>query len=98
MPTRREFLKRASGAAAGVVFTGCCTQSVLGATLLRRPSAPQTASGGKRAPVMINGRRVSVIDVHSHVRVPEAWDLVKERIGHEGHYGDMAQANPDNLG
>jgi aminocarboxymuconate-semialdehyde decarboxylase len=98
MPTRREFLKRASGAAAGVVFTGCCTQSVLGSTLPRRPWAPQTAFGGKRAPVMINGRRVSVIDVHSHVRVPEAWDLVKDRIGREGHYGDMAQANPDNLG
>lgn len=47
---------------------------------------------------MINGRRVAVVDVHSHVRVPEAWELVKDRIGRDGRYGDAGQANPDNLG
>jgi aminocarboxymuconate-semialdehyde decarboxylase len=30
--------------------------------------------------------------------VPEAWDLVKDRIDREGRYGDAAQATPDNLG
>ena len=98
MPTRREFLKHASGAAAGLVFAGCCSNSVFGSALGRQQSAAQPAPGAKRAPVIINGRRVPVIDVHSHVRVPEAWELVKDRIGREGRYGDMAQANPDNLG
>jgi aminocarboxymuconate-semialdehyde decarboxylase len=41
---------------------------------------------------------VVVVDVHSHVRVPEVWELVKDRIGREGRTGDMQQANPNNLG
>ena len=98
MPTRREFLKHASGAAAGLAFSGCCAHPIFGSAPARRQSAPQAVSGTKRAPVMINGRRVPVIDVHSHVRVPEAWELVKDRIAREGRYGDMAQANPDNVG
>ena len=97
MPTRREFLKNLSGAAAGIAFAGCCADSTRGFAARRPQSAAQAASS-KRAPVMINGRRVPVIDVHSHVRVPEAWELVKDRIGREGRYGDMAQANPDNIG
>ena len=36
------------------------------------------------------------MDIHAHVRVPEAWDLVKDRIGREGRAGDVALANPDN--
>ncbi len=36
------------------------------------------------------------MDIHAHVRVPEAWDLVKDRIGREGRAGDVTQANPDN--
>lgn len=45
---------------------------------------------------MVGGQRVKVVDVHAHVRVPEAWDLVKERIGREGRPGDVNLANPDN--
>jgi aminocarboxymuconate-semialdehyde decarboxylase len=30
--------------------------------------------------------------------VPEAWELVKDRIAREGRYGDTQQANPDSLG
>jgi aminocarboxymuconate-semialdehyde decarboxylase len=96
MPTRREFLRNISGAAAGVVFAGCCADSVFGRK--RQQSAASGATRSKHTPVIINGRRVVVVDVHSHVRVPEAWELVKDRIGREGHYGDAAQANPDNLG
>ena len=43
----------------------------------------------------MNGRNVKVIDIHAHVRVPEAWDLVKDRIGHEGRPGDLQLATPD---
>jgi aminocarboxymuconate-semialdehyde decarboxylase len=98
MPTRREFLRDFSGVAAGMAFAGCCCAESAFA-LMRRPQQSATPPGGsKRGKVIINGRRVMVVDVHSHVRVPEAWDLVKDRIGREGWYGDMAQANPDNLG
>jgi aminocarboxymuconate-semialdehyde decarboxylase len=97
MPTRRIFLKSASAAAASIVFANCCSRGAHAFASTRAQSA-QPASGAKRAPVIINGRRIPVIDVHSHVRVPEAWDLVKDRIAREGRYGDAAQANPDNLG
>ncbi len=99
MPTRREFLRNLSGATAGILFAGCCCTETTRAFARRpRQSAGQAAAGSKRRVLTINGKRVTVIDVHSHVRVPEAWELVKDRIGREGRYGDMAQANPDNLG
>jgi aminocarboxymuconate-semialdehyde decarboxylase len=99
MPTRREFLRDLSGASAGIVFAGrCCAESALGFALRRQQSAAQPAAGSKRREVAINGHRVVVVDVHSHVRVPEAWELVKDRIGREGRPGDTQQANPDSLG
>src|SRR5690242_2795819 len=98
MPTRREFLRDLSGAAAGIAFAGCCCAESVFALATRRQQSTAPVGGSKRGKVVINGRRVMVIDVHSHVRVPEAWELVKDRIGREGRYGDMAQANPDNLG
>ena len=33
---------------------------------------------GARRRAMINGRRVTVVDVHAHTFVPEVWDLVKD--------------------
>jgi aminocarboxymuconate-semialdehyde decarboxylase len=98
MPTRREFLRDLSGAAAGIAFAGCCCGKSAFAFARRPQQSAASAAGSKRGKVVINGRRVTVIDVHSHVRVPEAWELVKDRIAREGHYGDAAQANPDNLG
>lgn len=98
MPTRREFLRDLSGAAAGIVFAGCCCADSAFAVAKRPQRSSALVGGSKRGKVVINGRRVTVIDVHSHVRVPEAWELVKERIGREGRYGDAAQANPNNSG
>lgn len=91
MPTRREFLRDLSGAAAGIVFTGCCCAESAFAVGTRPQQSAAPAAGSRRGKVVINGRRVTVIDVHSHVRVPEAWELVKDRIAREGRYGDMAQ-------
>jgi len=97
MPTRREFLKSVSQTTAGVFFTSCCcADSLLGfAPGLQQPAA-QTAATRKRREVVISGRGVKVVDIHAHVRVPEAWDLVKDRIGREGRPGDVQLANPDN--
>ncbi len=98
MPTRREFLTTASRGA-GILFTGCCCAEFSRAlAAIWPPAVPQAGAGGKRRNVVIGGRRVAVVDVHSHVRVPEVWDLVKDRIAREGKLGDMQQANPDNIG
>jgi len=98
MPTRRDFLRDLSAATAGIIFGGCCCAKPAFALARRPQQSAGSAGGSKRGKVVINGRRVTVVDVHSHVRVPEAWELVKDRIARDGHYGDMAQANPDNLG
>ena len=68
MHSRREFLSRFSGA--GIFFVGCnFLDSALGAA--------QTVAAGKRRQVIIGGERVLTIDVHSHVLVSDALDLVK---------------------
>ena len=99
MPTRREFLKSVSGTAAGISFVGCgCVHSALGFALNLQQFAAQPGTSRKRREVSVAGHRVTVIDVHAHVRVPEAWELVKDRIGREGRPGDVGQATPDNAG
>jgi aminocarboxymuconate-semialdehyde decarboxylase len=97
MPTRREFLKNASGTAAGIFFTGCCcAASSFGFASNAKQSVERPTVKSKRREVVVGGQRVKVVDVHAHVRVPEAWELVKDRIGREGRAGDVALANPDN--
>ena len=97
MPTRREFLKSVSGTTAGIFFTGCCcAESSFGFGLKAAQTPIPSAANRKRREVMVGGQRVKVIDIHAHVRVPETWDLVKDRIVPEGRPGDVAMANPDN--
>ncbi len=96
MSTRREFLKSASKAAAGIAFTRfACAESIFGFSSSVPQSAEQAAGNRKRR-VVIGGKQTAVVDIHAHVRVPEAWDLVKDRIGREGRAGDMQLGNPDN--
>jgi aminocarboxymuconate-semialdehyde decarboxylase len=96
MPTRREFLKNMSRTTAGIFFAGCCCANPSFGFAPRAPqsSAPPPANR-KRRDVLVNGQRVKVVDIHAHVRVSEAWDLVKDRIGREGRAGDVQLANPD---
>jgi aminocarboxymuconate-semialdehyde decarboxylase len=65
MPNRRDFFKTMAGAAAGAVAGS------------RAAAAFQEARPGRRE-VSIEGRRVSVIDVHAHCAVPDVWDVVKD--------------------
>jgi aminocarboxymuconate-semialdehyde decarboxylase len=96
MPTRREFIKSVSRATTGIVFAGCCcADSSLGFASSHPQSAAQRVADRKRREVVIGGQRVKVVDIHAHVRVPEAWDLVKDRIGREGRAGDVQLAKPD---
>ena len=85
MHSRREFLGRLSGASAGIFFVGCnIVESALGAA--------QTVATGKRRQVTIGGQRVLTIDVHSHVLVSEALDLVKNYNQTEGIRDQFASA------
>jgi len=99
MPTRRGFLKSAAGTAAGILFAGCeCVNSMASLALYSWQSSADLGTNRKRREVSVAGSRVKVIDVHAHVRVPEAWNLVKDRVGREGRPGDAAQATSDNAG
>lgn len=96
MPTRREFLKSVTTRTAGIVFASCCcADSSLGFARSFPQSAAQPAANRKRREVVFGGRGVKVVDIHAHVRVPEAWELVKDRIGREGRAGDVQLANPE---
>src|SRR6202166_3402759 len=96
MPNRREFLKGVSSAAAGIFFSSCCcAESSFGFALDPRQTAAPPVAKRKPREVVIGGRRAEGVDVHAHGRVPEAWDLVKDRIGREGRAGDVQLANPD---
>ena len=63
MTTRRDFLK--TGAAAGVVFCSC--------GLLKGAHAQ---AGRQKLPVMVDGKRIKTIDVHSHCHFHEAGALL----------------------
>jgi aminocarboxymuconate-semialdehyde decarboxylase len=66
MSTRRDFLK--GSGAAGIAFCSC---AMLDAARAQQPEA-------RRLPVVVNGRRVKTIDVHSHCLFHEAVDLMGE--------------------
>src|SRR5713226_1306616 len=99
MYNRREFLRGLSGAAAGIVFTGCgLVDSALGAL---QAGGPQQAKV-KRRKVLVGGRRVLTVDVHNHILVPEVVDLVKNERRAEGFRNQLASApgfnyNPHNI-
>src|SRR5579871_4181535 len=64
MTNRRKFLQDA--AAMGVLFTGCA--------LTQRRARAQAAS--KRRVVTVGGQRIRTIDIHAHVIIPEATELM----------------------
>jgi len=77
-------------------FTSCCcADSSFGFARDPRQSAAQPVANRKRREVVVGGRRTPVVDIHAHVRVPEAWDLVKDRIVRDGRPGDVQLARPD---
>ncbi len=70
MPNRREFLRNAVGASAGMLLLGRGVNSAAEAS-------PQEGGAPKRREVMVGKRRVKTVDVHAHVSVPEATELLK---------------------
>ncbi len=72
MADRREFMRNAAGAAAGVLLSGC--------DLLDAAADPsRSASPAKRRKISVGGRRLKTIDFHAHC-FPDVRDLLK---GHE---------------
>ncbi len=70
MTTRRDFLKAGTAAAAtGIVFCGC---GLLGSAHGQQPAR-------QKLPVMVNGKRIKTIDVHSHCHFREAGALLGEQ-------------------
>ena len=66
---RRGFLTAVAGATAGMAVGGA---SLVNAAL----AASQAPPARRRA--TIGGRRITVVDIHTHTFVPEVWDLIKD--------------------
>jgi aminocarboxymuconate-semialdehyde decarboxylase len=86
MPDRREFLKTAGGAAAGIVFTGCGLLDTFAA-------AQQTGATARRREVAVAGRRIKTVDIHAHCYAPDVWDLVKDYDWGQGLRGQLDNPN-----
>jgi aminocarboxymuconate-semialdehyde decarboxylase len=71
--SRRELLGSAAGAMAEIVFIGCGLGHLAHAQ-------GQTAAAQKRQPVVINGKRVRTIDIHAHCHIPEANELMGQKV------------------
>src|SRR6266852_7123182 len=73
LSTRREFIRNATGAMAGIAFVGC--------DLLAARNAQAQAGGTvRRREVVVSGRRVKTVDVHAHCAVPEAMALMGLKV------------------
>jgi aminocarboxymuconate-semialdehyde decarboxylase len=69
MSNRRTFLKNA---AAGVVFSSC--------SILDQRLAAQPARTPKKQQPIVGGKRVKSIDVHAHVMIPEAMEMLGRKL------------------
>jgi len=72
MSSRREFLKGVASASAGA-FVAHCSCGLMWAG----PQAAQNHTPVKHRPVMVGGRKIKTVDMHCHIVVPEAADLLK---------------------
>src|SRR3982074_1420671 len=70
MTTRRELLGQAAGMTAGLAFTGC--GSMLPAAAQGQPQ--------RRREVVVNGKRVKTVDIHAHCHIPEALELMGQKV------------------
>ena len=85
---RRDFLKRALGAGAGITFVGCTAADAPADAPVAAPLAardPDTLQADFPRPVMINGERMLTVDIHAHSEVAAVWPLIE---GHEALDGE----------
>jgi aminocarboxymuconate-semialdehyde decarboxylase len=70
MTNRREFLRHAASASAGMFCAACGLRRA-------RAQGASAQGAGKRREVSVGGRRIKTIDVHCHCTVADVMDLVK---------------------
>src|SRR5439155_15378703 len=75
MTSRRELLGQAAGALAGIAFTG---------RALMHPASGQTSGSARRREVVVNGKRVKTVDIHAHCHIPEALELMGQKVRFPG--------------
>jgi len=95
MRDRRQFLKQAAGASAGMFLFGSGLRSSWSKAM-----ASQDGSAPKRREVRIGQRRIKTVDVHAHIALPEAAEVCKgtplERLAGGGP--TRVGTNPHSLG
>src|SRR5262245_1150667 len=69
MPSRREFLRYAGGATAGLLISDVATS---------RAAAGQTGGSSQRREIAVGGKRIRTIDAHTHCFVGAAYPIVKD--------------------
>jgi aminocarboxymuconate-semialdehyde decarboxylase len=74
MSNRRDFLKSVAGVSAGMLVTRNARSAAR--AFLESPQG-QAAAPVSRREVMVAGKRVKVVDIHSHCMIPEVADVVK---------------------
>ena len=75
MTSRREMLGTIASALAGATFTGCGFHR----TALAQGTAP-TGQPQRRREIVVSGKRVRTIDVHAHCHIPEALELIGQKV------------------
>jgi aminocarboxymuconate-semialdehyde decarboxylase len=68
MPNRRAFIRNVAGATAGAFFLNRQFTAAAG-------GIQQAAAAGGRREIVIGGRRIKVVDIHTHHFIPEAVDV-----------------------
>ena len=81
---RREFLKGALVAGAGLTFVGCSSRSAV-AENVDVARDPDTLRSDFPRPVVVNGKRMLTVDIHAHSEVAGVWSLIE---GHPALGGD----------
>ncbi len=84
---RREFLKGAVAAGAGITFVGCTAADTPAVSddSVDVARDPDTLQADFPRPVTVNGKRMLTVDVHCHSEVDDVWPLIE---GHEALAGD----------
>src|SRR5437016_4954015 len=87
MQNRREFVRGVAAAAAGMWVAGGAGDLAAGAL--------QNAATPRRRQITIGGRRVKTVDVHAHVTIPEATEMLRGTpLGRAGGAGAAAGGGP----
>jgi len=88
MRNRRQFLQGIAGASAGAFLL---RDGLMGAM----PQIPAGVTPTKHKPVMIGGKKIKTVDVHTHISVPEVTDFLKgTALARGGGAGAGAGGNP----